>query len=529
MMTHNRKIAALWVAILAAFLVGLGTAAGARSPLQADPSGQYVDRTESGQNETFSPDDKVVATYYFYWYDNRTKAHVVTPDGHDLLTDHPPTLEGFTYKSVDWHRGQLEDMLDAGIDVVLPVYWGDAHNRSWSIPGLKNLVQACREMEEDGVEPPRIGMFYDTTALMREGRLKQGGERPDLTTEFGRELFYRMIRDFYSVIPPRFRARKSEKPIAWLYSATFASDHNQKTLDYADRMFRRHFGGKDLHIVREVSWSVSSENVYAWGAALNGPSFHGVLCLGPGYDDSAVPGRTTPVKPRENGAYYRRSWQQVLAFAALKDRNTVAVETWNEYHEGTDIAESREFGRKYIEMTARYARMFRAGEMPEDFGGRRYIESDTASTDFTGGSAAIEFVEGVADGPAEKMSRDGVTCLKSAESRFDYSCLYFAVNHFYKAAHDLEECTLEVTYYDGAPGTEFRVEYDSATDVPPHDGAYRGTKSVALQGSEEWKKATFHLSRVRFAGRQNGGADFRLWINKPGLLVKSVAVRPDSE
>ena len=517
------------IVMLVTLLAAGGTWAQGATPLQPDPPGQYVDETESGRNETFAASDRIVATYYFYWYDNRTKAHVVTPDGHDLLTDHPPALEGFTYRSVDWHRGELEDMLDAGIDVVLPVYWGDSNSRSWSIPGLQKLVQAAQEMEEDGVEPPRIGMFYDTTALMREDQLKKGGERPDLTTESGRKLFYRMIRDFYSVVPPRFRARRADKPIAWLYSAAFASRHNQETIDYADRAFSRQFGGQDLHIVREVSWSVHTENVYAWGAALNGPSFHGVLCLGPGYDDRAVPGRTTPVKPREGGEYYRRSWEQVLAFAALKDRCTVAVETWNEYHEGTDIAESREYGRTYIDMTARYAELFKAREMPEQFEGRRYIESDTASTNFTGEPAAIEFVDGIGDGPAEKLTRDGVTCLKPAKSSFDYNCLYFTVNQFYKTAQDLDRCMLEVTYYDGAPGTEFRLEYDSQTDVPPHNGAYRSTESVALQGSGAWKEAEFRLSDARFAGRQNGGADFRLWVNNPDLLVRSITLRPDDD
>ncbi len=39
--------------------------------------------------------------------------------------------------------------------------------------------------------------------------------------------------------------------------------------------------------------------------------------------------------------------------------NIVMIETWNELHEGTDICETREYGRQYIDMTAKYSVMFK--------------------------------------------------------------------------------------------------------------------------------------------------------------------------
>jgi hypothetical protein len=38
----------------------------------------------------------------------------------------------------------------------------------------------------------------------------------------------------------------------------------------------------------------------------------------------------------------------------------MAVETWNELDEGTGILETREFGRQYIDLTRRYADMFKS-------------------------------------------------------------------------------------------------------------------------------------------------------------------------
>ena len=69
-------------------------------------------------------------THDFYWYDVTTNSHILNDDGSDALTTHPATLEDFSYKSVAWHKKQLSDMMAAGIDVVLPVYWGAPSERS---------------------------------------------------------------------------------------------------------------------------------------------------------------------------------------------------------------------------------------------------------------------------------------------------------------------------------------------------------------------------------------------------------------
>jgi len=51
--------------------------------------------------KSFKSTDRIVGTYYFYWYCTGTKEHIVNPEnGSDGLTDHPPTLEDFCYKTV---------------------------------------------------------------------------------------------------------------------------------------------------------------------------------------------------------------------------------------------------------------------------------------------------------------------------------------------------------------------------------------------------------------------------------------------
>jgi hypothetical protein len=43
----------------------------------------------------------------------------------------------------------------------------------------------------------------------------------------------------------------------------------------------------------------------------------------------------------------------------------LAIETWNELHEGTDIAESLNYGWQYIQMTRDLIPFFKSGKLPE--------------------------------------------------------------------------------------------------------------------------------------------------------------------
>ncbi len=309
----------------------------------------------AADSPTFRSKTPLVATSYFYWYDAPSKAHVVNHDGTDALTDHPPTLEGFSYSNVGWHAQQLRDMIAAGIDVLLPVYWGTPlGDQPWSDEGLPKLVAARERLLGEGKKPPAIGMFYDTSTL----RHNKGGYHVDLSTPAGRLWFYGTIRNFWSQVPPKHRAKIDGKPLVFLYASAFARRVDDKLFPAVRAMFRRDFG-TDLFLVKMHGWPGAADSEYQWGGAL-APQFFDTVGLGPGYDHSAVPGRTPLVRKREDGRFYERAWQQLL----VKDPDSrpwlAHVETWNEFHEGTDVCESREYGRKYIELTRKLADSFHA-------------------------------------------------------------------------------------------------------------------------------------------------------------------------
>ncbi|MDQ7780712.1 MAG: DUF5010 domain-containing protein [Planctomycetota bacterium] len=501
-----------------------------------EPPGKYVplDAEHAKETRTFSSDQKIVAAYYFYWYDSKSKAHIVDGDGSDALQDHPATMDGFSYALPAWHKKEICDLTAAGIDIALPVYWGTPGGwEGWSNQGLACLATALEELENEGKPVPAIGMFYDTTTLSFVTKHQPNKDGADLTTEDGKELFYCTMRDFFSLIPPRFWAQIDGKPVVWLYSAGWCSAFDRSAFEHLDRRFKEDFQGKTPYVVREVSWNrpfrkgggvpvsdakIATDNSYQWGAALAGPLIHGVAAIGPGYNDSAVPGRTTPIRDREDGGFYERSW-----FAALKSkRKIVVVETWNELHEGTDICETKEYGRKYVELTAKYVQHFKKGTTPPKPEGR-YTDANQVRVEFGKDREIPDGLQLVRceDGLTELNETGEGWALRSCKNKFgDWRYIYFAVDDSFAFFED-ETFTvvLEVAaYWDCG----FTIQYDSNDASAPLDGAYKdGPRSKAGPGFSEVR---LELDRACFSNRQNGGADFRIAVAGYDLFVRKISL-----
>ena len=466
---------------------------------------------------SFRNSDRLVMTEYFYWYDAPSKSHVVDGDGTDALTEHPPTLDGFSYKSVAWHMRQLEDMIAAGIDVVLPVFWGAPSEQDpkaelhWSYEGLPPLVQAREELLKEGKKPPRIGLFYDTSTLQHNS----WHVHADLREPYGRDWFYATIRDFFSMIPPQHWAMVEGKPIVLLYSAAFAKGHDQSAVDHLNQRFAQDFAGKVPYLVREASWNLKTDGVYAWGGAL-GLKNRGIASVGPGYDHSAVPGREPLIVPREDGKFYERNWLKFLR----RPTPFVVVETWNEFHEGTEVCETKEFGRKYIGLTRKFVDMFKAGVKPPPVQGlysnAREISIALGTNEVAKGLHRIEHEDGrtVADSAGRK----------TVPNRFGVNFMYFGVDESFRPAEPTD-FELEIRYFDGGPG-RLALQYDGSDPNAPFGGAYTSAlPDVALTGDKQWKTALFRLPKAVFGGSENSGADLRLDVSTPRFVLGRLALR----
>ncbi len=320
---------------------------------------------------SFSSQDKLATTYYFYWHDLTDPARrgrYASGQFH-----RPPDPDHYSFLLPETHEREFRDMIAAGLDFVLPVYWGEPGHPGrttgqtaphyWSTEGLPAMVEALARLRAGGEQRLQIGMFYDTTILANA----------DLTTPAGKEYFYVNVRDYFSRIPPAYWAAIDGKPVVWLYDTQWIAAFDQSSLGYLSERFAQDFGGLHLYVVREYQWSharvappqplTHSDGLYLWGAAVSGfnpdPAFT-VAEIGPGFDNTAYctggPERNCFRVDREDGRRYERQLQQAIA----SDKRLIAIETWNEFSEGTDIQETVQTGRTYIDLTRTYLMRWRS-------------------------------------------------------------------------------------------------------------------------------------------------------------------------
>ncbi len=310
--------------------------------------------------------DRAAFTYFFYWYDARTGRHM------SPFTDVPTDFRTISYRDVTWQRRQLEDMAYAGIDTVLPVYWYSPEELSWSKPGIEVLAQALEQVREGGTTPPSVGMFLDTTSA--KGK--------DLRLDGEQAVLYANIHFFFSTIPrPYWALAEGSRPVIWAYTSEAPSGYNQSTIDYVYRHFESDFGVRP-YLVFDGSWTFPVHTAegggrkvtysgdgrlrydasYWWGGAVRFRTSGMVTSIGPGFGPLPPPDGSQPLLvDREDGGRLRAGLRQAIACPAP----WLAIETWNELHEATDVAESLNYGRQYIEMLRQWLPYFKAGQLPE--------------------------------------------------------------------------------------------------------------------------------------------------------------------
>jgi hypothetical protein len=482
-----------------------------------------------------------VGTTYFYWYNIHTGEHIYDKDGSDALTLHPPQKEmkDISYLSVDWHYSQLRDMHDAGLDFVMPVYWGlPGKYTLWSFKGIKPLVAAHDRMTAEHKEdtskplPPKIGLFYDTSIFLlnqTDGQINLRGEPIDLTTKFGREWFYVTIRDFFSLIPPAKWAKIDGKPIVFLYNASFYADTETRVFDFIRANFKADFG-TDLFMVRNFDWLGRADAWYVWGGALGLTLGKHAAGIGPGYDHSAVEGREPVVVGRRKGQFYIDQWEKLLSINLKRRPWLIHVETWNEWHEGTSIARMREAKPEdlYMQITAKYAKMFRERKFIKI---RRGKYSDAQQVRWSPSrSEGLILKPPKDDGFWSLREVKGVTgamTFKPENATFKETFLYFDVDDFYM--YDEENCSAEmaVTFLEDDGCDDFFITYDNNDPkLGEHDGSFRPLPYVKVGNTGQWRTLNFVLPNVRFSNRGNC-ADFRISVDsgKQNLTVSEVIVR----
>jgi hypothetical protein len=478
-----------------------------------------------------------VATHYFYWYhwptEHFDEPGAPGPEGHCRHFANPDKV---SYRSVDWHAENFAAMAGAGIDAALPVYWGapgayDRPNLAFSRAGLQPMVDALDRLEKDGAKVPRLGLFYDTSTLANDTRgASPPGGKADLTTAAGQDLFCTTVTDYFAAIPKRHWARHRGGALVVLYVSAFAGKRDSQLGNVLRARFRDKFPGEAICLVADVSWgTIGQDLTTSWGAALHGPQLHrGTAQIGPGYDDRAVPGRRTPVRDRENGAFYGYSWQQALVHRP----ELVLLETWNEMHEGTELCNTREGGNQYVDLTKTWIARLRGGADGGAPIALRWPEPRSLPDLSWGGEAkgldtiAVDYAANTRTGLREVTCGDGKFRVDSGALQpmpspaGQNNHLYFQVSdHFaFDGDGDFELVVRRTP-------TPVRLEFDSWDKGYPFAGAYTACAPVKSEADGELVVETYKLARARFANRQNAGADFRFALLERTASIRALTLR----
>jgi len=309
---------------------------------------------------------KTVFAHFYYWY----------PINAGIVTHHAP--EGhFDRNSMDWWKGELRNAQYAGVDVLTLMYW-DVHDYN---PGaLEVLVRAVREMDAASEPHPKVAMHLDGIEHVANVGRQYPITQCDLTNPASQEAvaqaFVNFLRFFdeQGMLDLCFRWRG--KLVAFVYRPEYGVYHSvadDSLVPLCHQRFRQALH-EELYVVMETAFHsarlpatntdlrcTNADSYYRWDAALHGPLLERlggfpIATIGPGFDPRGQGRPKPPLRDRAGGATFRRDFEQAIAWNAP----WLVIETFNFFEEGTDITETQEFGRQYLdiahEMTARFRR-----------------------------------------------------------------------------------------------------------------------------------------------------------------------------
>ncbi|MGC8834708.1 MAG: hypothetical protein ACP5R4_11715, partial [Armatimonadota bacterium] len=303
----------------------------------------------SSEGRKIKPVVSFVLYYYHFQGDPKRQPpglNVRAKDGSSLLVHTPPEGIGPWLSStrVSWHRSQLEELGKVGADSALVVWRPSRDSRVWSVPGLVAMVQALKELRSLRREHPLISAYIDLN-LPEDQRL-------DLNAEAGRAALYAFIHEFFQLVPPDLRfkvlmpntAPQDAAAVVVLGSAPTANGRANGLTADLKRKFLQEFGhplivagtpewierGAELDAVVPLGAKDSPETAATglFTTAVISPNSH------QGTESAAA------FKPRSAGRIMIERWNSLYK----SPPDWVIINSWNGYHDGTEVAPSRQHG-----------------------------------------------------------------------------------------------------------------------------------------------------------------------------------------
>lgn len=330
-----------------------------------------VDALSQRRGVEIETEQRRVMAFYYPWYGGADSA---SADGHlhhwgrvdrenrDIeQSEHFPTLgpyDSYDRQIIDRH---MRWAADAGIDTLIVSWWGHG---DYTDGAMEPILEAA---DEHGL---RITAYYegappdeaaDSTASDIAGLLDKYADHPAWLTVDGQPVVF-----IYS------RAVNQLGLNGWLRVQHRLADRQPRPLLIGDRLGRISalvFDGIHTYNTAAQIDQMPPDPLRQWAGRqyprwvdfANRQRRISTITIIPGYDDTKIRNPGLRVR-RHDGDLYRAQWEKVLE--ARPD--WVLITSFNEWHEGSEIEPSVERGTRYLELTGRYARRFKALPEPGD-------------------------------------------------------------------------------------------------------------------------------------------------------------------
>ncbi len=304
----------------------------------------------------------VFAVYdYSVQADPRKKLPLNSPrkeDGTSLLATHPLDGEGpwMTYDRVNWHVQNADQMRQAGIDAILPVYRvGGEASAVYARRGLLTLASALRALQAADRPHPAVAMMLATDSFAFNSK-------PDLKDPVTQARVYGAIKEFFLHIPSPFRLSLPLDAangggfanVVVLSSASPFSSVDGSFLQYCRARFMEDFGS-DLILLGSSDFKAANLDGYVNDTRGRGFQMDESGWIKPASIGTGVEGSVSKdVKLRNEGETYRGDWKQAIDRKA----DWVFIEGWNDFRAGSEIAPTLEHGMRYSDLTRLFTRVF---------------------------------------------------------------------------------------------------------------------------------------------------------------------------
>ncbi len=261
-----------------------------------------------------------VGVYYYPWY---KEAHYLQHGVYhwNASDEYPnwnisdtPLLGYYSCQNESVIKQQLDWMAELGIDFIIFSWWGnDMSGSSYEDESCQFIFSQIKQHN-----------YNITATLMVESFNETYGT-------YDYQYIYDYVYDTY-VVPYNEVYMKLDKPLLCFFNGENLTRNGTVEQDDQNRFSVRIIGHESY--VDWVAWPVAG---YAETPSLN-LSKDGFVGILPRYDDTYIrTANQTRYDPEYTNGLYDKQWNEVNNLSAQNDVNYVAIYSWNEYHERSQI------------------------------------------------------------------------------------------------------------------------------------------------------------------------------------------------